>query len=218
MYNLHLNLNFENCMRYYIILLAFIFSCTNSFGQASRHKPDPAAKTFLDSATARYNRSGGDLVLLKEVGELVDKSIKKDSLFMDAWVNKITLQNQMGQKEAALKTTRRMVKVLPNEVDALYISGIMEYYTGHKKEALVSLNKLLKIDNNILGKNENDPKLKGVLINKGIVLILLDRQGEGRMILERIFDAEQDPYVKSYIGFYVNSTKEQIIEDRVPGK
>jgi tetratricopeptide (TPR) repeat protein len=204
-------------MRYFL-LLACICCCTFSFGQASKHRPDPVAKSYLDSATAKYNRSGGDIVLLKEVGDLVDKAIKKDSLFMDAWVNKITLQNQLGQKDAALKTTRKMVRVFPNEVDALYISGIMEYHTAHKKEALVSLNKLLKIDNSILGKNENDPKFKGVLINKGIVLLLLDREGEGRMLLERIFDAEQDPYVKSYIGFYVNSTKEQIIEDRVPGK
>ncbi len=200
------------------LLLVCILSSTFSFGQSGKHRPDPVAKIYLDSATAKYNRSGGELVLLKEVGDLVDKALKKDTLFMDAWVNKITLQNQLGQSDAALKTTRKMVRVFPKEADALYVSGIMEYHTGHRKEALVSLNKLLKIDNAILGKNENDPKLKGVLINKGIVLMLLDRQGEGRILLERIFDAEQDPYVKSYIGFYLNSTKEQIIEDRVPGR
>ena len=33
-----------------------------------------------------------------------------------------------------------------------------------------------------------------------------------------IYDAEKDPYVQSYIGFYIMSSKEQIIEDKVPGR
>ena len=45
----------------------------------------------------------------------------------------------------------------------------------------------------------------------------MDKEREGKQILTDIYNKEADDLTKSYIGFYVNSKKEEIIADMIPG-
>ncbi|MCD6011443.1 MAG: hypothetical protein K0Q79_1305 [Flavipsychrobacter sp.] len=172
----------------------------------------------MDTATARYIRSGGEPKKLQEVLSAINGIIKKDSLYFEAWVNKLHVECQLNRFDVGLKTVRAMNRLFPNEADAMLLGGVMEYHTGHKKEASYCFNRLLSLDNTILKGHEKDPNYKGVWINKGMVLILLDRAAEGKAILQKIYDAEKDPYTQSYIGFYIMKSKDEIIADKLPGQ
>lgn len=172
----------------------------------------------MDTASARYIRSGAEPKKLQEVLTFIIGIIKKDSLYYDAWVNKLHVECQLNRFDVGLQTARTICRLFPNEPDALMVGGVMEYHTGHKKEAGYNFNKLLSLDNTILKGHEKDPNYKGVWINKGIVLILLDRSAEGKAILQKVYDAEKDPYVQSYLGFYIQKSKDEIIADKVPGR
>ena len=55
-------------------------------------------------------------------------------------------------------------------------------------------------------------------INKGIVLILLDKKAEGTKLLQDLASKEKDKAVQHYITNYASMTKEQILDDMIPGK
>lgn len=203
-------------MRHLFFLICFLGTVV-CFGQG-KHKVSPALKVKMDTAAARYVRAMGDPKALAQILSLIDGVIKKDSLYYDAWVNKLHIECQLNKYPTGLKTVRTMNRLFPHEADAMMLGGVMEYHMGNKIEASYYFNRLLSLDNTFLKGHEKDPKYKAVWINKGIVLILLDRTAEGKAILQKIYDAEPDPYVQSYIGFYIQKSKDEIIADKVPGK
>ncbi len=204
-------------MKYLFILLLTIAHTYYCGAQGRKHKVAPALKTIMDTAAAMYVRSDNEPARLKEILGIMNGVIRKDSLYWDAWINKLTLECRLDKFDIALKTVRTMNRLFPDEVDALMFGGVLEHHAGNKVQARYHFNKLLSLDNTLLKGHEKDPQYKAVWINKGIVLILLDRAPEGKAILQKIYDAETDPYVQSYIGFYIMKSKEEIILDKIPG-
>jgi tetratricopeptide (TPR) repeat protein len=202
--------------------LGLMLLCLSGFiycdAQAPNHVPKPKAKTLEDSAISKYQRSGAEPAKMKEVFKLLDEAVKEDNLYREGWINKMTLESQMDQFEAALKTLKRMEQFFPKDLEVQFHTGIMLYKTGKNKEALAMFNKQLDEYNTMLKTNPKSGNAKGWMINKGIVLILMDRDKEGKQILTKIYNEEKEYYQKSYLAFYINGSKQEIIEDRVPGK
>lgn len=201
----------------FIILICF-FITNYSSAQHAKHTPKPKAKALNDSAASKYRRALGDTAKMKEVISLLDAAIRADNNYYEAWNNKLSMQGQMEQFEDAYKTAKAMEHVFPKEEEVQFHLAILAYVTKRNKEAMATWNKLLDHYNALLEKNKNNANTKGLLYNKGIVLILLDKQNEGKAILNKLYKEEKDPYVQSSIAFYINSSREQIINDKIPGK
>jgi hypothetical protein len=78
---------------------------------------------------------------------------------------------------------------------------------------------LLAYYENVLKKAKPNSVLeKNTQISKGKALILANRIVEGKALLRKIHDADSNPFNKSYLAFYINSSREEIILDMVPGK
>lgn len=204
-------------MKYFIVFLISALAIIQCHAQAVKHKPGPAAKIIIDSAASKYMRAGSNKDSLKVVDILLDRAIKIDSLDYDAWLNKLTFQCRLQHFDNAIATLKKMDRIFRGEGEVQFLLGILFYKTGHSKDAVTTLNKLLKQYNTDLQKGDKDPNYKNILISKGIVLILVDNPTEGKNILHKLYNEEKDPYTQSYLGFYINSNKEEIINDRVPG-
>lgn len=202
-------------MRY---LLLFIVFCISTECFAQTHQPLPAAKKKLDEAAALYIRSNGHPDSIKKIMPLVDAAIKADNKYYDAWMNKVILQCQPGDYTSALATLKKMEAIFPTIDEVWFITGILQYKSGQPAVAKTTFNKLMLRYDKTIAKDKNGTAGKQAQINKGISLILLDRDREGKAILNKLYREEKDPVTKSYMAFYINSSKEEIINDRVPGQ
>jgi len=202
--------------------MAFVFSaCCPAllWGQAAAYKPTPKAKRLEDSAINIYTKSHGAPENNEKVRKLLDAALQQDPKYYEGWANKLSFQCRLDQFDNGLITAKKMTLLFPEQADAFFNYGVLQYITGHEKDANISFGQVLTIYNNILEKNKNNPSAyKSILTQKGIILLLLDRTNEGKRILGKLYREEKDEYVKSYIAYYFNSTKDDIIKDRVPGK
>jgi tetratricopeptide (TPR) repeat protein len=204
------------CMKYFGLLLIYLSAFYYSDARAQTHIPKPKAKAMEDSAISKYQRSAGEPEKMKEVFKLLDNAVKEDNLYREGWINKMTLECQVDQFETALRTLKRMEQFFPKDLEVQFHTGILLYKTGKTKESIAMFNKQLDEYNTMLKTNPKSPNAKGWMINKGIVLILADRDKEGKAILTKIYNEEKEYYQKSYLAFYINSSKQEIIEDRSP--
>jgi hypothetical protein len=54
---------------------------------------------------------------------------------------------------------------------------------------------------------------------KGIALMLMDKTVQGKSILKKLYNNEDNPVIKSRLANYLNSAnKNEIIEDVLPGR
>lgn len=204
-------------MRHLVLLLLFVTVVTNCYCQKA-HTVLPLAKVMNDSAARVYSRVSGDPKKLGPVFHLLDEAIKADNLYRDAWVNKMTLQSQTDHFDEALKTIKQMDVIFPNDLELLFLTGVLEHKCKHKNDAVTTFNKLIKLYDDLIKKNPKNPNVKNWLMNKGIILILANRPGDGKALLSKMYNEEKSDVVKSSLGFYINSDKETIINDKLPGK
>lgn len=204
----------KNLLLFFLCIL-WAFSCG---AQAKPYKPNPKAKKLEDSAIHVFTTSDGSKGSYTRVNNLLDAALKADPKWYEGWSNLLAFLGRTDQFEKCLVTAKKMVQLFPKEPDALFNCGIMQYKTGHPADAMICFAKLLKFYNDLLAKDPKNPHYNDLLTQKGIVLILMDRDKEGKTILRRLYTDETDPYKKSFIAFYVNKSKNEIIEDKVPGK
>jgi hypothetical protein len=205
-------------MKYLIICLISISGFTHCIAQTKKHITDPKAKQLNDNALTIFMRSPDNPDTILVVNHMLDAALKIDSNYYEGWVNKLSLQCHFDHFEDGLKTAKKMMRIFPSNDETKMFCGILQYKTGHKEDALAIFTKLLKQYNAALEKNKKNPENRGLLFNKGIILVLVDKTYEGKILLKSIYDSEKDPMIKSNIAFYVNSTKDQIIDDKIPGK
>jgi tetratricopeptide (TPR) repeat protein len=205
-------------MKFIFVLLISLPFFNNCDAQFHKQKPLPAARKLHDSALKIYTDAKGDPACVPKVGALLDASVKTDKYYWESWVDKLNFECHFDKFAKGLKTTEQMVKIFPNDADVYFYAGILQYKNNKSKEAHVSFEKLLTIYNSDLQDKNKVKYYKAININKGIALILLDRPAEGKRILQKLYDAEGDDVVKSFLGFYINSSKQELIDDKVPGK
>ncbi len=163
-------------MKYSGLLLLCFTASIYCLAQTSKHLPKPKAKALEDSAISKYQRAAGDPVKVKEVFNLLDEGLKADNNYYEGWINKMTLQSQLDHYDDALATLKKMEQIFPQDLGVPFHKGILLYITGKTKESLAIFNNLLGKYNALLEKTPKSPNAKGWLINKGIILILADRE------------------------------------------
>ena len=202
----------------YLFIAAIFLAIQTSQAQSVFHAPKAEAIRLNDSAINKNIRSGSNPDSLPAIIALLERSIKADSYYYSAWTNLMGFQCQAGHFTTALTTAKRIVRIFPNKADVLFFYGALQYKTGHKKDATATFNKLLKLygSTDTLKTNHND--MQTADFNKGIVLILLDKKDEGKKLLQKLADQENDKAVKHYIATYASMSKEQILSEMIPGK
>jgi tetratricopeptide (TPR) repeat protein len=205
-------------MKYIFIIILSFFTFTQGYAQPHVDHALPAARRLNDSAMRVFTRANGNKQYNPQIARLFEAAIKLDSTYYQVLVNKMSFESHFDQFEKALKTALRMKRIFPKEPDVYYYCGLLQLKTKRKAEGMASFNKLLAIYNADLKDYKKQQYYKAIMINKGIVLIMLDRLAEGKNILLQVHNSEQDDVLKSYLAFYINSSKEEIIEDKLPGK
>ena len=200
-------------MKFLFIFLIAVQGYVHCSAQASKSAHNATAVLLNKTAQEIFIRANGSPDTLNRIGMLLDSAIKLDNNYYDAWYNKLCFQCHKERYEDGLKTVRKMKKLFPAKTDPYLYCGVLEYVTGHKKEATASFNTLLKMFSESKRKDS-----KPVIMWKAISLILVDRPGEGKTILQSLYNAEADGYTKSYIAYYINSSKDEIIKDKIPGR
>ncbi len=205
-------------MKRLLLVTISILFYINSNAQISKNG-SPAAKKLNDSAIKIFMRSNDSPDSMVKEMHLLELALKIDSNYFDGWMAKMNLEGHFNKFDNALKTAQRMMKMFPDEPEPFLMAGILQYTLGKKTEASATFNKTLKLYNTLLSKIKSPAKaVQAFKIRRGITLILMDKEREGKQILTDIYNKEADDLTKSYIGFYVNSKKEEIIADMIPGK
>src|SRR5262249_26364396 len=137
------------------------------------HKPSQKAKKLMVEAMVRYTHCGGNRDSMQAINKMVDAAIKADSLYFEAWSNKVALVCQLGEFDNAIRILQHMQRIFPGNFEAMFNCGVLQDKTGHDEEARATFTRLLKQLDNDLAKYKGKPEYKAVAINKGIVLILL---------------------------------------------
>ncbi len=202
----------------YLFIAAIFLAIQTSQAQSVFHAPKAEAIRLNDSAINKNIRSGSNPDSLPAIIALLERSIKADSFYYSAWTNLLGFQCQAGHYTTALNTAKSIARIFPEKADMLFFYGALQYKTGHKKDAATTFNKLLKLYNSTDTRKVNRNDMQTAAINKGIVLILLDKKEEGKKLLQKLADQENDKAVKHYIATYASMTKEQILNEMIPGK
>ncbi len=204
-------------MKGLFLLVINILFFINAGAQINKNG-DPRAKKLNDSAVKIFMRSDGSPDSMVKEMRLLEMALKIDSNYFDGWMSKMNLEGHYNKLDNALKTAQRMMKIFPDEPEPFLMAGLLQYALGKKAEANATFNKTLKLYNGLLVKIKSPAKaVQAFKIRRGITLILMDKEREGKQILTDIYNKEADDLTKSYIGFYVNSKKEEIIADMLPG-
>jgi hypothetical protein len=119
--------------------------------------------------------------------------------------------------DKCMATSKKMVQLFPNEPDALFSYAVLQQISGHPAEAKAMFYKVMKMYEGLMAKNPTSKDYGALLTQKAILLILMDKELEGKSIIRTQYEKETDPYKKSFLGFYVNKSKEDILEDKIPG-
>ena len=140
-------------MKHFILLpisLLVVFLCQ---GQVVQHQPSPAAKAYFQQAQTKYVKYLGKKDSMAIVFNLLDKAIKADNLYYDAWASKIAFQCQLDEFAPAYTTTQKMVALFPSDIYINLIFGALQYKNGHRNEAMVSYGKVQQLCDAVPEKN-----------------------------------------------------------------
>jgi hypothetical protein len=94
-------------MKYFIFFILMLFISIRSIGQ-TQHIPGPAAKAYFQEAQKKYVKFVGNKDSMVIVLRLLDKALKEDNLFYNAWASKIAFQCQLDEYVPAYQTVKKM--------------------------------------------------------------------------------------------------------------
>ncbi len=203
-------------MRY--ILLILISIATTARGQQVLHRPNDRAIQINQEAITKYLADTNKPDNVAAAMRLLDKAIKTDSYYYNAWNNKLSLQCRQKKYNDALKTAARMQRIFSAETDVHFSYGVLQMKTGHSKEAVTTFYHLVNLYDRMNAQSNVSDNLKTMLVNKALALKLLDKPGEAAAILAKLRDEENDPAVKQYLGAHMARTKEELIDYMMPGR
>ena len=202
-------------MKTHILTLVCMIAFAQSWAQPD-HIPMPYAKRLNDRAVTTYTKFNTNADSVMAAIALLGKAVAADSLYYNAWTNKLGYECQLKHFDEAIKTAQNITRIFPDMHDLLFFMGILQFKTHHDKQAVATFEQLVAIYNRP-AKKMNNQDLKTDVINKAIALKLIGKTEEGNSILVKLANDERDPAIKKYIASYINYSKEQIIELMVPG-
>lgn len=201
-----------------LLIPVFVFSAFISTGQTKAYKPRPKARQLEDSAIHLFTKSGGAPEFNPAVTKLLQQAVAIDPKYSEGWHNLLDFQCRTDHMAEGLKTAKKITELFPGQLDALLSYGVLQYVNNLQPASRATFEKLLKQYELLLVKEKDSKIRRGLMTQKGIALILADRSDEGKKLLRQLHSDETDDYMKSFLAFYINSTKDAIIKDKIPGK
>ncbi len=191
-------------MRIFLTILIFVQGVSCSKGQTD-YKPNPKAVEQNLVALEYLIKSEYDTAIF-----IFDKAIAIDSLFDLPHRNKFRIYFKLKDFKNALIECEALTKLYPTTADLWVMGGMIHERLGNKELARDHYLKgleLLEMDI----KRETINSYKGVLLcTKGITLILLDEEDEGRNIIKELIIANPDD---DRIKRFSNITKSEYLEN-----
>lgn len=201
-----------------ILLFVSTFYVLSCAGQTKPYVPKPKAKLLEDSAIHLFTKSGGAPEMNPRVLKLLEQAVATDPKYSEGWHNLMDFQCRTDHMADGLKTAKKITDLFPGQLDALLSYGVLQYVNGMQPASRITFEKLLKQYESLLAKEKDKKIRRGLMTQKGIALILVDRPDEGKKLLRQLHGDETDDYMKSFLAFYINSNKDAIIKDKIPGK
>ncbi len=122
--------------------------------------------------------------------EIIDKAIKADSTYLDGYQLKFGWETELRQYDNMIVTGKKVLKLTPDSdvyrPETTCQIGEAYELTGKADSAKAYYQKALMLYDQQLSKEDNDNIIHDEMYHKAIVLILLNREQEGRTILKEL--------------------------------
>lgn len=196
-----------------ILLFAISFlSCKSSFAQ---EKIDPEARKLNDSAVgSRFSLAYHDYnQALEHSIDLLNQAIRIDSNYLTAYWNKFMFQNDLKRYKDAAVTGQQLIKLKPLNASIKYMVGETYDRMGDTiTSAEYYRSSLSMLDNMLDTMKASDNKIyKSAIVNKAIVLILLNQPEKGHNILKELYAKETNESYKRMLQMYIDFNKHGVI-------
>jgi tetratricopeptide (TPR) repeat protein len=194
-----------------LVLITFVTFCSCD-GQ--KRKINPLAKKLNDSAMNIYRMSSKllDTGVLKHAVNLLNKATGIDSDYFTAYRNKLLFQIQLRNDEPALKTGKELLRLKPDDVEVIVITGQCYDRMGDSLSASLYYKMALsKFDKILDTMNVATDAYKTIALGKALDLILLNRRKESTILLNQLSAMETDTIYKNRYKEFTNFSKSDIL-------
>lgn len=195
-----------------ILFIAFLFACGKSHAQK---KINPEARKLNDSAVGsrfslKYNNPNQ---ALEHSINLLNQAIKLDSNYFTAYWNKFAFQGDLKQYNKAILTGKQMIGLRPQNASLKFIVGETYEKMGDTITSAEYYRSSLSMLNNILDtiKVSDNKNYKSTVVNKAIVLILLNQPEKGHNILRELYAKEANESYKQMLQMFISFTKHDVM-------
>lgn len=133
------------------------------------------SEDYFSRATDFYFKGEYELAL-----KSIEKAIELKPDYIDAWVNRALLLDNLGQYELALKSTEKAIELKPDYIDAWMNKGIILGNSDRNDEALKVFEKIIELE----------PGNSKAWDNKSYALHTLGRHDEALKSIEKAIELE----------------------------
>jgi tetratricopeptide (TPR) repeat protein len=196
-------------------ILVFVMYCLSCKPSHSQKKINPEARKLNDSAvgsrfSVKYNNPNQ---ALEHSINLLNQAIKLDSNYFTAYWNKFVFKGDLKQYNKAILTGKQMMGLRPQNASIKFIVGETYEKMGDTITSAEYYRSSLSMLNNILDtiKVSDNKNYKSTMVNKAIVLILLNQPEKGYSILKDLYNKENSENYKSTLQTFMNFTRRDFI-------
>jgi tetratricopeptide (TPR) repeat protein len=155
-----------------------------------------------------------DIVLYEKAVGLLNKATQIDSNYFIAYFNKCGFQCHLKRYSDALITGKEMVRIAPNDATVKFFVGQIYYKTGDTIQARAYYQNYLDYCNKKLDTmSVKNRHYKDLELQKGLVLIWLDRQQDGVKVFKKLWQ-DADDWEKDTYSLYMSVTKADLIDGK----
>jgi tetratricopeptide (TPR) repeat protein len=202
-----------------IIITATMYLVVNfSCRQSSKTKINPEAVKLCTEATrlsifAKYPDSSKKALIL------LDKATEIDSNYYLGYFNKFLFLSNLKQFEKSVLAATNLIRLEPNAHDIYIIRGIFYEKIGDSISSTKDFTKSLNICNKVLDTMKtNNQDYELIMMNRGVNLILLNKNDEADIFLKRINDLQKEGELKNITQSMIGMNKFQLIDKYYSGK
>ncbi|MDP9080920.1 MAG: hypothetical protein M3O71_26165 [Bacteroidota bacterium] len=192
-----------------LLPLTYYFSCAQP-----KHQVNSLARKLNDSAMNIYRMSSKllDTGVLKHAVNLLNKATGIDSDYFTAYRNKLLFQIQLRNDEAALKTGKELLRLKPDDIEVIVITGQCYDRLGDSLSASAYYKMALpKFDKILDTMKIGTETYKTIALGKAFDLVLLNRRKESTILLNQLSAMETDTIYKNQYKEFTNFSKSDIL-------
>lgn len=183
------------------------------------------SESQIDGRAIDLNNKGIELAMtfnndsIKKAIQLFDQATKIESEYYLAYWNKLIYQNQLGQKDEAFETLKKLEELRPNNPDLKVTAGVFIELNG---DSILARQKFLEADQiykNIIDTltRKTDP-YQTTLTNKAVNLKFLGQEDEANKILKTVKTEISNENLKEMIENFISMTRTELLENFKAGK